>query len=360
MRKLVVGDIHGCWEEFRELLDRAALSDDDQVIALGDIVDRGPHSPAVLAQFQQNGQMCSLLGNHERKHLRWFGNELQPALSQRITRHQLGDRGHALACHYFSTLPAYLDLDEAWLVHGYLEPGLPLEKQHINVLTGTLSGAAYLEERYGGPWYEKWRSEKPVIVGHCDYSQKGVPTEIGAGIFSLDTNCCRGGALSGLLLPEFRFITVKARCNHYAALMEDFLDFRLEERKNEDLKWDRIERLLSLPSRRTRLSSSTMERLQELRALDRRCADLLFQIELRVQKLTAEALALMENGDDVKGRTEQDKGHLFSQIVGKTELSPFLHRARLGKFSTDDIRRYCSTPAKLESFAALVLTDIKN
>ncbi len=52
MQRLVIGDIHGCYNELMALLDAAALSEDDEIIALGDIVDRGPDSEKVLAFFE--------------------------------------------------------------------------------------------------------------------------------------------------------------------------------------------------------------------------------------------------------------------------------------------------------------------
>ncbi len=357
MRRLIVGDIHGCWEELQDLLDRASLSAEDEVIALGDIVDRGPQSPQVFQMFQEQDSMRALLGNHERKHLRWFGGELQPALSQRITHHQLGDHGHTLACAYFSTLPPFIELEEAILIHGYLEPGVELEKQHISTLTGTLSAASYLAEQYDKPWYELWEGEKPVLVGHCDYSGRGVPTVMANTVFALDTNCCRGGALTGLLLPEFRFISVKARRNHYEHLMEDFLDFRLEEREDKKLKWDRIERLLELPKRRTRFSMQTAKRLRALRVLKRHCEELFAQIEDYVRKRAKKLLKQLEDE-----KTEWEKRELasrFSSLCGGDKLSSLLHRERLGKFSRNDVKRLCPTPEVLETIAATLVEQDK-
>ncbi len=42
VKTLIVGDIHGCWDEFQTLLDRAALGADDQIISVGDMVNREP------------------------------------------------------------------------------------------------------------------------------------------------------------------------------------------------------------------------------------------------------------------------------------------------------------------------------
>mgnify|MGYP006212485299 CR=1 FL=1 len=48
MPSLVIGDIHGCYDELLALLDKAALGADDEIIAIGDMVDRGPKSAQVL------------------------------------------------------------------------------------------------------------------------------------------------------------------------------------------------------------------------------------------------------------------------------------------------------------------------
>jgi len=79
--RLLIGDIHGCYDELQALLDLAGLSGDDEIIALGDIVDRGPATPQVLEFFQTQPNARSLMGNHERKHLRSFRGETKAARS---------------------------------------------------------------------------------------------------------------------------------------------------------------------------------------------------------------------------------------------------------------------------------------
>lgn len=39
--KYVVSDIHGCYDKYRELLKVLALSYDDTLYILGDVIDRG-------------------------------------------------------------------------------------------------------------------------------------------------------------------------------------------------------------------------------------------------------------------------------------------------------------------------------
>ena len=62
MQTIIIGDIHGCYFELQALLDRAGLVTGDSIIAVGDIVDRGPETPQVLDFFQKDPQCTRLDG----------------------------------------------------------------------------------------------------------------------------------------------------------------------------------------------------------------------------------------------------------------------------------------------------------
>ncbi|MBK9054938.1 MAG: serine/threonine protein phosphatase [Chloroflexi bacterium] len=217
MKQLVVGDIHGCYAEFQELIDKAGIGADDQIIALGDIVDRGPEPVQVVEFFRTHPNAISLAGNHERKHVRSHQGTLRPALSQIITRWQYEQEGadYDAAAHFMSTFPLYLELPDAILVHAYLEPGVPLEQQRTEVLVGHISGDHYLRQTYDRPWYELYDRDKPVIVGHRNYTNTLQPFVNEDRVFGLDTSVYHGLSLTGLVLPDFRFVTVRANRNHW-------------------------------------------------------------------------------------------------------------------------------------------------
>src|SRR3954466_446577 len=69
-RLIAIGDIHGCHLEFAELLARLALTSEDRLILLGDLVNRGPDSNKVIDLAREH-RALSLLGNHERRLLRF-------------------------------------------------------------------------------------------------------------------------------------------------------------------------------------------------------------------------------------------------------------------------------------------------
>ncbi|QEG37017.1 metallophosphoesterase [Bythopirellula goksoeyrii] len=67
-RTIALGDIHGCYAALDKLLSTIDLRKDDRLIVLGDVIDRGPQSRAVIERLLQLRDACQLLpilGNHE-------------------------------------------------------------------------------------------------------------------------------------------------------------------------------------------------------------------------------------------------------------------------------------------------------
>jgi len=69
-RTFAIGDIHGCAVTLKKLLaDELQIQKDDEIYFLGDYIDRGPRSKAVvdlILQLQQeNYRIYTLRGNHE-------------------------------------------------------------------------------------------------------------------------------------------------------------------------------------------------------------------------------------------------------------------------------------------------------
>ena len=50
-RVLAIGDIHGCCKSLLTLLDVVAQKPDDTLVTLGDYIDRGPDSAAMLSAW---------------------------------------------------------------------------------------------------------------------------------------------------------------------------------------------------------------------------------------------------------------------------------------------------------------------
>ncbi len=157
MNALIIGDIHGCYHELVELLDRAAIGTGDLVVSVGDLVDRRPDPRAVLDFFRARPNSVVLMGNHERKHVRGV-----LSYGQQITKLQLGD-GYASDVAWMVGLPYHFERDDVRVVHWGLFPGVPLADVPEDVRAGTTSGEARLRERYGDrPWYDAYDDDKPA------------------------------------------------------------------------------------------------------------------------------------------------------------------------------------------------------
>ena len=205
---LIIGDIHGCYDELQALLDESGIGDDETIIALGDLFDRGPYPEKVFEFFDSHLNALSIRGNHEQHHL----NGMLP-VAQRITRRKFGDN-YRNALGYMAMLPLYMKTNNALLVHGMFEPGIKLKKQRRGMLLGFAAQERQLLEKYEVPWYELYDKKKPLIVGHRDYGGQRQPFIIEGRFYAIDTRCVFGGSLTAIKLPEWKIISVPARANY--------------------------------------------------------------------------------------------------------------------------------------------------
>jgi Calcineurin-like phosphoesterase len=133
----IVGDVHGEWAALQALLQHLGYRSDAthpqgrHLVFIGDLVDRGPDSPAVaewVMRAVQAGQAQCLLGNHElllllgesRESLRWFLDpahaELQPGGKFEHCRVVPPDLKPQLLA-FFDSLPLALERPDLRLVH---------------------------------------------------------------------------------------------------------------------------------------------------------------------------------------------------------------------------------------------------
>lgn len=198
-RIIAIGDIHGCRTALEHLLHRLRLNSQDQLIILGDVVDRGPDSCGVvtdLLQLQERYQVTCLLGNHEQM--------LLDAIEGRIPRQQwLGFGGSETLDSYRNGAPTsvipeahiefirswgdYYETDAHFFAHGNYRADLPLAEQPWDELRW-ISLAAYTP----GPH----RSGKTAILGHTSNKQ-GEVVNLGH-LVCVDTYCHGGGWLTAL------------------------------------------------------------------------------------------------------------------------------------------------------------------
>ena len=63
--RYIVSDIHGCYEQYRMLLEKIQFSEKDILYVLGDVADRGPEPIKVLQDMMIRPNVIFILGNHD-------------------------------------------------------------------------------------------------------------------------------------------------------------------------------------------------------------------------------------------------------------------------------------------------------
>lgn len=252
MATYAIGDVQGCFDELKELLERLSFATQDRLWFVGDLVNRGPKSLEVLRFVRRLGSRAVVvLGNHDLhlvaqyEHLERSGKkdtfhdvlaapdaaELVAWLRQRPMMHAEG----AYAMVHAGLLPQWSiekalalakEVEAALAAPGYREflanmygnsperwddalSGLERLRVIVNAMTrmrfcdregrmdlqgkGTQPRKGYLR------WYEaRPRDGWTIVFGH--WSQLGLVRE--KEIVGLDSGCVWGGRLSALRLED--------------------------------------------------------------------------------------------------------------------------------------------------------------
>lgn len=78
-RNLVVGDLHGAYDGFMEVLELAKFNPEkDRLITLGDLCDRGPKTYEIVEYLAKLPNHVSILGNHDDWFIQWLNTGIHP------------------------------------------------------------------------------------------------------------------------------------------------------------------------------------------------------------------------------------------------------------------------------------------
>jgi polynucleotide kinase-phosphatase len=231
----IIGDIHGCYDELTELLgdlgyqvapdgSGAQHPDGRRAFFVGDLVDRGPATPAVLrlamAMVDAGDALC-VPGNHEAKLLRALrGRNVTVSHGLAESLAQLAKEPPEFSKQveeFIDSLVSHLVLDDGKLVVAHA--GLRADMQ------GRASGAVRSFALYGDttgetddfglpvryPWAEDYRGDATVVYGHTPVPEA---TWLNRTI-CIDTGCVFGGRLTALRYPERELVSVDAHVTYW-------------------------------------------------------------------------------------------------------------------------------------------------
>jgi hypothetical protein len=240
---LVIGDVHGCLEELLDLFDLAVEQNGgvefDCVVLVGDLVNKGPSSAKVVRRVRETKGWLCVRGNHDDGALSAaLGDERRKSKARYAWVEDLCDDDVV----WLSELPYTIrirferDGDDARgsvtegedsagfvVVHAGLVPGIALENQTTRDMI-TLRNVVVKEGAEGYtsesdpqlpeetnrrlvPWAGEWKGPGHVVFGHD--ARRGL--QLHEQATGLDTGCCYGKELTGIILPVRRLVQVKAR-----------------------------------------------------------------------------------------------------------------------------------------------------
>lgn len=216
-RLIAIGDIHGCHLEFADLLARLDLTPNDRLVLVGDLVNRGPDSNRVI-DLARTHRAISLLGNHELRFLKYHRTGDRKLLKNGDFR--TVERFRPEDWDYLESMPLTFEEPElnTVFVHGGFLPNEPWQKQRAEVVTRIQvvdreGKAAKRSEEPDAPlWADLWRGPPFVVYGHTPRSAVyALKWSVG-----IDTACVFGGRLTAFILPEKRFLQVRARQSYWS------------------------------------------------------------------------------------------------------------------------------------------------
>lgn len=233
MKYDIIGDIHGCYDELMELLEKLGYRYEDgihthpeerQPAFVGDAMDRGPDSLAVLKllfERQDRGILFYSPGNHCNKLYRFMkGNSVQLLHGLEVTvaewqslspKEQQDFRRRYIS--FYEALPHYQRLrDDLIVAHAGLKKDMidaPLSRK-ISVFTlyGDITGNFHPDGRpVRRDWAKSYDGHPWVVYGHTPTEEPYIINRTA----NIDTGCVFGGSLTAFRFPEKELVRVPSK-----------------------------------------------------------------------------------------------------------------------------------------------------
>lgn len=229
-RTILIGDIHGCLDEFNELVKKVGYQPDkDKLILLGDLIDRGPDSVGVVRRAQELNAV-SVSGNHEQAYIKWFRSN-KKVYDKKKHYEEFSDDD----IEYIHKMPLYLKFGNYVVVHAGVKPGIAFEDQSMSICCylrfidkdwNQLSLRKVLRDKMPGAifWTDFWQGPESIVYGHHVHSYEDPKIDErapGVKCFGIDTGCCFGGKLTAMILETQEMVQVQAKQIYYKSDFKD-------------------------------------------------------------------------------------------------------------------------------------------
>lgn len=191
-RIITIGDVHGCLEELKQLMSLVGIPPDDQVVFIGDYIDRGDDSKGVVdfiinLKKQYPGQINCLRGNHEDMFIHFLGlgdghhgnsflrNGGSFTLQEyglnldhlyALTDEEIQERVGKEHIDFYQSLEHILYTDEYIFVHAGITRSKKLEEQHPEDVVWVRYWETDIQPEEFDPFY----NDKTVVYGHTPHN----------------------------------------------------------------------------------------------------------------------------------------------------------------------------------------------
>ncbi len=228
-RTIIVSDIHGCMEEFNELLEKVRYNkSNDKLILIGDYVDRGPASkevvertmelvlqdkaialrgnhdqrlvdlvlgedPAVVAKFREHGGLQTL-----QSYIEYKGTEITDEVIHQARERIRREYGHHI--EFLRRLPLYYEDDAHIYVHAGLNP------HYLNWKEQPERDFMYIKSDF---YQHRTRVDKKVVFGHTRTAEIHRMPDVwfADDKIGIDGGCAYGQQLNALIVEDGSYLT---------------------------------------------------------------------------------------------------------------------------------------------------------
>lgn len=215
MRTLVIGDIHGGFKGLEQVLDRAKITPDDQLIFLGDYVDGWSESAetvSYLLEISKDFRCVFIRGNHDDLCYKWLAQDEKPQLwvqqgGQSTIESYTNLNPAEIETHipFFENLVSYfIDKENRLFIHAGFQnlkgPNLEYYKNTV-YWDRTLWELALAVDNLLSPddkfYPERLKIFKEIYLGHTPVTRIGKTVPVNAAtIWNIDTGAAFKGPIT--------------------------------------------------------------------------------------------------------------------------------------------------------------------
>lgn len=184
MNYFIIGDIHGCYFTFREMLDKFWNPEEEKLIVLGDFVNKGKHTFAVIEfllqlQKKQKENLVILKGNNEYLFEQYYRDSITLPVKQKFEHYNLD---YIQTLNWMSKLPHHWQNGVVYASHAGIAEDADFPADEFN-----------LEELFNRKPLKN--IGKRQFIGHVVMEEPAYDEE--ADAWYLDTGAGFGKKLSG-------------------------------------------------------------------------------------------------------------------------------------------------------------------